>query len=57
MIMEDNTKPLLRDKVTKMKEDAELRIEELLKLEQTSIVANDIDMLMHDIETYKKILG
>ena len=55
--MEDNTKPLLRDKVTKMKEDAELRIEELLKLEQTSIVANDIDMLMHDIETYKKILG
>ena len=57
MIMEDNTKPLLRDKVIKMKEDAELRIEELLKLEQTSIVANDIEMLMHDIETYKKILG
>ena len=54
--MEDETKPTLRDKVVKMKEDAELRVKDLEKLEQTSVVSNDIEMLLHDIDTYNKIL-
>jgi len=52
----ESSKPTLRGKVVKMIEEAELRVEELEKLEQTSLVANDIEMLLHDIETYKNIL-